>query len=646
MSTTLTRARPEPAAPSPGRSGRTTTAPHAPSRPSSSRIRGLDGLRALAVLAVLVYHTWPQALPGGFLGVDVFFVVSGFLITTLLLREVRDAGRLDLRRFWARRARRLLPALATVVVTGVLLARLVEPDLLVGIGRQVLGAATFSSNWLAVAAEASYFDQTAPQLFATFWSLAIEEQFYLIWPVALAVLLAVVRTWRARVAVAGAAALASAVAMAVLYAPGADPTRVYYGTDTHVVGLLLGVGAAFWLSGRAGRGLPLPLRRLAPVAVVALVALMALLHSDAAFTYRGGILLASVLALLAVLGCAAGRGPYVRVLESRPLVWVGERSYGIYLWHWPLLLVVAAAADAPPRSPSWWATTALALAATFGLAAASYRWVEAPVRRDGFRATLARVATASRRPAPRLAAALVSLAVVCAMVATATAPRSSGAQQSVEAGLAAIADSSASSPDGDAAADPGTDVPPDAAPSAGTPPDAAPEAPPPVTGEQISAFGDSVLSGAAPAVLTRFPGIALDAEPIRKWLDAPALVQAALDAGTLRDVVVLNFGTNGGFQFDGSEDAMRQVLDLIGPERRVVLVNTVGVSYWVPDANALLAAIAADYPNVVVADWHAAVADRPELLHSDRTHPTMAGTEVYADVVQAALAELGPPPQG
>lgn len=201
--------------------------PAVPSKTARPRefYAGLDGLRALAIISVLVFHLHDGWLPGGFLGVDVFFVISGFLITSLLAREIADHGIVDLKGFWTRRARRLIPALVLCVVAATLVARLVSPDLTVGIGRQVFGAATFSTNWVEIATGNSYFEQTAPILFMNLWSLAVEEQFYLLWPIITFVL--VVRLHRnARWGVPLGVAAASTLAMALLYQPGADVTRV------------------------------------------------------------------------------------------------------------------------------------------------------------------------------------------------------------------------------------------------------------------------------------------------------------------------------------------------------------------------------------------------------------------------------------
>src|SRR5690625_3791387 len=183
-------------------------------------IEGLDGWRALAVSAVLVFHLRPGTLPGGFIGVDVFFVISGFLITTLLVRELARHGRINLPRFWLRRARRLLPALVTVVVTSTVAAYFAGGDLLVGIGRHIAGALTFSNNWVEIVAGSDYFAASTPNLFMNFWSLAVEEQFYILWPIITIVIMAFLPRTKHRLILLGGAAAISALAMAIAYTPG------------------------------------------------------------------------------------------------------------------------------------------------------------------------------------------------------------------------------------------------------------------------------------------------------------------------------------------------------------------------------------------------------------------------------------------
>ena len=603
--------------------------------PGRGHIEGLDGVRGFAVLAVVAFHLWPQRVPGGFLGVDVFFVLSGFLITTLLLRERGHHGYVDAVSFWRRRARRLLPALLLVVPVSVLAAALVERDLLVGIDRQVVGAATFSSNWLEILAGSDYFDTTAPALFETFWSLAVEEQFYVLWPIGFGLIMALAPTTRPRVQAAAAVAVASAAYMALFYSP-ADPTRVYYGTATHLFGLLFGAALAFAGGGRpervGGRRWRRWRSRVGPASLVGLIVLMLTVRGDEAFAYRGGIVLASLLTVGVIAALPGSPTAFQSLHRLAPLEWVGARSYGIYLWHWPVILIVTAALPpvAPGAGPSLPAV-ALALTVTLALSAASYRWVEVPVRRDGFVAMVPAVA-------PRLVTAAGAAMILVVGGVVLTAPSKSAAQLAVERGQREIEQANQQDP-----APVGELVEAPSPTSSTAPPVTAwPTVQPVPAGESISAFGDSVLSGAAPAMYERFPGIHLDAVPIRQWKDAPAVVERAAASGSLRRAVVLNFGTNAGLVDAHSVDGLRATLDLIGPDRRVVVVNIVGVSEWVPSSNALLAEVASGRDNVVVADWRSIVHDDPSLLHPDRTHPNWNGIAVYAEMVAAAFERLGP----
>lgn len=620
-----------------------------PGTASRFHVHGLDALRALAVAAVVIYHVHPGLLPGGFMGVDVFFVVSGFLITTLLLRERTRTGRVDLARFWIRRARRLLPALAAVVLVGTAAATLADPDLRVGIGRQVLGAATFSTNWLEIAFGSSYFDHTAPALFMNFWSLAVEEQFYLVWPLVFLLLLRLVRRPAVRAGLALAAAAASALAMGLLVVPGQDATRVYYGTDTHSFGLFFGIALAFvWQAGRgplaarlangapAARALP----RLAFGAGLVLLAfcLWRFSEHDVA-TYRGGLVLASLGSLLVVLSQLGPVPVLGRALESAPLVWVGQRSYGIYLWHWPALVLLNSWLRTEQGGPGWWGVQALAVALTVLLAAASEKWLERPIRRDGFRAVARRLVGALRSGAPRAAATAASGLTVLALLGTAaagvaTAPSQTRVQQDVERSRQLVARSQEEALERAAAAAQHPDA--SAAPtSTGT---ASPgKRFPHPSPEQITLIGDSMIAVSADGLAARFPGALIDGVPNRKWDEAERIVDGHLADRTLSRYVVIDFGTNGGIP---DEAVVRRILDKLGPDRAVVLVTIYGQSTFIDPANELLKDLAKDRPNVAVADWNPVAAQHPEYLQSDQTHPNIEGANVFAGVVDDAFGTL------
>ena len=411
--------------------------------PRPGHIPGLDGLRALAVIAVLLFHYWPTSLPGGYLGVDVFFVVSGFLISTLLLREVDQHGRVDLLGFWRRRARRLVPALLLVVVTSVAVARLVGGDLLVGIGRQTLGALTFTSNWLEIAAGASYFHSTSPILFVNFWSLAVEEQFYLLWPISLVLALALTRTTRQRVMAVAGIGVVSTLLMAILSLGGADTTRIYYGTDTHLMGLMFGAALAIaWADPEHRAGLRTRVwRRWRGPAVlgslVVLVALMRWLGDGSAFTFRGGIALASLATAVLIAGLLESPSPWRRLMSARPLGWIGERSYGIYLWHWPVIVIAGALVPYAPGTGRAVLVVLGALTVTLVLSELSLRLVERPVRRRGFRASIKAFSSWVTTPwehsrLPRLVAGGLALLLLGTAVALATAPEKSQTQRQIE----------------------------------------------------------------------------------------------------------------------------------------------------------------------------------------------------------------------
>jgi peptidoglycan/LPS O-acetylase OafA/YrhL len=367
----------------------------------------LDGVRALAVTAVVLYHTGVPGVDGGFLGVDAFFVLSGYLITSLLLAERARDGRIRLGRFWTRRARRLLPALLAVLVATVVAGHfLLDPDALGLLRADAFAALGYAANWRMIFRGTGYAaaTATASPLQHT-WSLGIEEQFYLLWPLVVAGLtarLAARRARRALIALCCAGAAASAVLCALLYRP-AVIARAYYGTDTRAQALLVGAALAGILAvPRAGAAWR-PLRVLGPAGLLGTLVLWHFAGDQAAWLYRGGLAVAA-LAVAAVL-TAVVTGPrtlLARLLAVAPLAALGRVSYGVYLWHWPICIFVTADATGLSR----WPLLAVRLAATMAAALLSYHLIEQPIRHGAL----------GRRLPRRLPAAITTTALGCTIL--------------------------------------------------------------------------------------------------------------------------------------------------------------------------------------------------------------------------------------
>lgn len=597
-----------------------------PSSPHIPRYAGLDGLRAIAVGLVLIYHLFPGVgMASGFVGVDVFFVVSGFLITSLMLRPSRHPLPHRLVDFWRRRARRLLPALTVMLTVCATAAWAVGGDVLVGIGRQLLGASTFSYNWVALAGGSDYFTATEPELFRNVWSLAVEEQFYLLWPLLLPPLLVILRVRWALVAFALAAAAGSVWWMTALVAEDAV-TRAYFGTDSHAFGLLLGIALAFAIRGMPDR----PWMHTTPARVggaltgmlgIGLIVAAAVQPALPAGTgFPGTLLTASAGSLLAILAGVVPGSWFGRAIDVRPVRWIGDRSYGIYLWHWPVLVLVAAAGGLGVSAdlaavPAWAGWTALVVSVT--AAALSHRIVETPLRRLGFRRSLRAVRMRfSRGPVSRLAMLSTVVAGALALggttAAVASAPPMTTSEMAIRAGQQAMQKAS----------------------SGARRPAPAPT-PEVIAGADITAIGDSVMLASAPALYERFPGIAVDAAVSRSSWAGPDIVDAAAAAGTLREHVVVALGTNGVVD----EDVLQSIADIVGRNRDLVLVNAHAPRDWIAGVNSTLEEFAAVRSGVVVADWSGAIAPREDLLAGDRIHPGMAGGRVFAEVVEQGIRD-------
>ena len=618
------------------------------------------------------FHEGASELSGGFLGVDVFFVLSGFLITDLLVSQYDRQGRLDLKDFWSRRARRLLPALALMLIVVTAAAAVIEPGQEASLRLALLAAVTYTSNWYQILHHVSYFASlglfTAPPPLDHLWSLAIEEQFYLIWPLILWLLILRLNGRRARVTATLILAAMSALAMALEYSPG-DPSLVYYGTDTHASALLIGAAVALALPLATVASLPAAqVRRLDAAGVVGLVLLAwAAGHfsgNDQA-VYPAGLILAAVGAA-GLVAAAAGTGVIAAMTSLLPLRWVGIRSYGIYLWHWPVIALAGAITGPGPTSAWLWLIEA---GVTIGLACASWQFVETPILRDGFLATCSRWRVqvdeglrpvgARRRVVPMVVAATALAAVGVAGYGIARPPgpaaptgllRQVAEGQRISAASQATAQPTAeAAPQATAPASLTPVVGPSASSASSASPAPASACPsgaarlPKVSGRQVTAIGDSVMVASAAALDAALPGIYINAQVGRAMVGGLAVIQDLAARGELRHYLVVGLGTNGPV----SATQIRQLRRLIGPNRDLILINTFGPMPWESSANGVLDAAARHTAHVSLADWHAAISGHTGLLWPDGIHPQPSGARVYARVVvaaiQAGLPQASPP---
>ena len=644
--------------------------------PRLPRLPALDGLRAFAVIAVLLYHGGIPWLPGGFLGVEVFFVISGYLITALLLAEWRHVGRIDLKAFWLRRARRLLPALYLVLAATLAFAVLLLPEEVAGLRADVLAALGYATNWYLVIGHESYFEAVGrPSLLKHLWSLAIEEQFYVVWPVVFAAVMGLgARRWRRRrtlmLALAGAAA--SALLTAAMYSPHADPSRLYYGTDTRASGLLIGAALAFlWEPARfynrrahqhAARGrtswlFPLLLDAAGLGALGGLVLLYLRMGEFQPFLYQGGFVVvglatAAVLAAIVHPRTVLGTG----LLSWVPLRWVGVRSYGIYLWHWPVFMVTRPGLDVSIDGP---ALLALRLTITVVLADISYRYVETPIRRGALERAWRelRDSRGSRRrklgaiwlgTAVPIVALCAALGVAAARIEAPKTPEYIASMKAIHTKVSSAKDTLPNKEETTPAADHrraqlraremvterANSQQPSARPkgsASASRDDGQHEATVPhASVGPVTAIGDSVMLGSAGVLRQRVDNITvMDAEVGLQTYDAVAILRSRRAQGLLGNVVIVDIGSNGVItqqQFD-------QMMRILSGVPRVVLVNVTVPRPWEEPNNEILAKGAQKYPNVVLADWHSVSARRPELFAMDGIHPQPPGQRLYADVI-------------
>ncbi|MCY7779802.1 acyltransferase family protein [Bacillus haynesii] len=616
-------------------------------------IPGLDGLRAFAVLAVIAYHLNMSWADGGFIGVDIFFVLSGYLITSIILPAYGNDISLTFRDFWVRRIRRLLPAATIMIFATVIWVALFNRELMHTVRGDAISSLLYVSNWWFIFHDLSYFDSFgSPSPLKNLWSLAIEEQFYFIWPIILLLGIYIFKKRERLAAAVVLCALCSAIWMSILYVPGGDPSRVYYGTDTRAFELLIGCALALvWPMKRlSGNRLPNSLKHALHGTELAAFALLMVcicfVDEFSPFLYHGGMLLISIIAAI-LIACVSHPSSFLGfALSVKPLRWIGKRSYGIYLWHYPVIVLSTPVQEI--GNPVYW-HVAIKVAVTFILAELSYRFIEKPIRKDGFKPFVSRVfldkitewktaSVPSKISIGLMFAALLIFAGGLSGLAdekkqpqqaysksyeetSASADQPADKSEEQQDEKKAQAESGNESKTGDG----------DESPS-NTKDEQSAEKEPDRIEKEVLAVGDSVMLDIASSLRRKIPGITIDGQVGRQVREALQLTSTYASFNHPDKAVVIELGTNGYF----TDSQMDALLDAFS-KADVYLVNTRVPRQWESKVNESLRKQADSRQNVTLVDWHAEALQHPEYFTADGVHLMPKGAEALASLIVKAM---------
>jgi peptidoglycan/LPS O-acetylase OafA/YrhL len=578
----------------------------------------LDGIRAIAIAGVLLYHSDIFWFPGGLLGVEVFFVLSGYLITSILWTELVGEGRIGLANFWKRRARRLFPALFVLLAVASTVFVIWYPHEVARVRGDVAAAATYTSNWYMIHAKHSYFTAFArPSPFGHLWSLAIEEQFYLFWPPILFGLWALLRKpGRIAGAILGGASL-SVLVLLLRYHPGTDPSRIYFGTDTRASALLIGSALAIvwrpWaFTSWERRHADSPwLLDLVTVASGGLLVWAFMRFDDfSPSTYRPGLLLVSLATASLIASAVHPNARVGRLLGARGLRWLGQRSYSIYIWYFPVFALTRPGVD---LDVSIGTAFALRLAITLTIAEVSYRYVETPVRDGALGRWIARMRERLDAPSPfgrRTALRLIAAAwvITVAVSSLAVAMAGAAAPRAVSAGASSPVGIGRTEAIGPIEIGPGQNLP-------------------------AVAIGDSVMVGATLQLRDRFGAIRVDARVGRQVKEGIERLELMRHRRLLGSVVIIHLGNNGHF----TTPQFERIMEVLAGVKHVVFVNVKVPRRWETSVNRVLLAGYHRHPDIVIVNWHRLWRTcRGRVFAGDGTHLTPAGARCYAKMLLTA----------
>ena len=584
---------------------------HTDIKKSTRHISSIDGLRAIAVTAVVLYHLGISWIPGGFLGVDLFFVISGYVITRLILDSINQSSALDLRAFYAARIRRIYPGFLFMVISTIIFIGVWAPEAIKRFLSDLPYALSGTINWALVARNQDYFETIGrPPLLQHTWSLAVELQFYLIWPI---ILLTVLKYFGkkniARIALIIAIISGTALFLVSLQldqSNSAKVSHIYFGTDTHSLGLFLGSALAVsWipqnLSANITRRAQDVIDGIGVVGLLGLISTFLFIDESNAGLYQIAFPLAAIFGCLVIISLVHPASRFAPIISTPPFRWVGQRSYGIYIWHWVIFQVTRPSVD---LSGETWALYLARVLLVLALADISLRWVEIPFRQGQvqtwFRGMKYRSSKERVRQQVTVLVSIIAVLAVTSSISVSAINRSNQISQVINEELTDQEDSPV---------DLGS-----------------------TTGLWVT--GDSVILGIR-SKLENKEHISLVNARVGRQAPELLAVMRVDQSSVPSSPVIFNLGNNNAL----SEQTVVEIFEVIKNQPQIIVVNTAVPRPWRDANNAIISKVAARYANVKLVDWDRISKDRPELFAPDGVHLSPMGSDVYVDLVLSVLVK-------
>ena len=578
---------------------------------STRHISSIDGLRAIAVTAVVLYHLGISWIPGGFLGVDLFFVISGYVITRLILDSINQSSALDLRAFYAARIRRIFPGFIFMVICTIIFIGVWAPEAIKRFLSDLPYALTGTINWLLVARNQDYFETIGrPPLLQHTWSLAVELQFYLIWPI---ILLTVLKYFGkkniARIALIIAMISGTTLFFVSLQLDQANAkqiSHIYFGTDTHSLGLFLGAALAVsWipqnLSANIEKRAQDVIDAIGVVGLLGLISVFLFIDQSNASLYRIAFPLAGIFGCLVIISLVHPASRFAPLISTAPFRWIGQRSYGIYIWHWVIFQVTRPSVD---LSGQTWALYLARVLLVLALADISLRWVEIPFRQGVVQNWFRGMKYRSAKVRLRQQLSVIFSIVITLAITTSISVQAITKSDQIANELLAPSDEPIK-PIEDLAS---------------------------TTGLWVT--GDSVILGIRSKLEAKQHISLVNARVGRQAPELLAVMRVD-QTSVPESPVVFNLGNNNAL----SEPTVVEIFEILKNQPQIIVVNTAVPRSWKDANNAIISSVAARYPNVIVIDWNKISTGRPELFAPDGVHLSPAGSDVYVDLVVSVLTK-------